>query len=186
MKTHKNNGGFGGNGFKGGFKNRGGGFRDRNSGGRDFGGKAEMHEAVCAGCGKTCEVPFRPNGKKPVYCKECFAAQGGGAPERSSERPSERPLRDFPRRDNRDDRGNREMRNDRGDFGKKFGPMHIAQESHANHGNLDDLKKQFEIMNSKLDRLISLAEAFLPKKETVVSDKIEKAPKISKKPSKKK
>lgn len=32
-----------------------------------------MHKAVCADCGKTCEVPFKPSGNRPVYCKECFA-----------------------------------------------------------------------------------------------------------------
>jgi CxxC-x17-CxxC domain-containing protein len=31
-----------------------------------------MHEAICATCGKSCEVPFRPTGDKPVYCSDCF------------------------------------------------------------------------------------------------------------------
>ena len=43
----------------------GGGFR------RDFGPR-EMHKAVCAECGKECEVPFKPTEGRPVYCKECF------------------------------------------------------------------------------------------------------------------
>ena len=34
-----------------------------------------MHKAVCADCGKDCEVPFRPSAGRPVYCKECFAAR---------------------------------------------------------------------------------------------------------------
>ena len=33
----------------------------------------EMHKAVCAECGKECEVPFKPDGTRPVYCRECFA-----------------------------------------------------------------------------------------------------------------
>lgn len=33
----------------------------------------EMHDAVCAECGKECKVPFAPNGERPVYCSECFA-----------------------------------------------------------------------------------------------------------------
>jgi CxxC-x17-CxxC domain-containing protein len=33
----------------------------------------EMHKAVCADCGKECEVPFKPDGTRPVYCQECFA-----------------------------------------------------------------------------------------------------------------
>jgi CxxC-x17-CxxC domain-containing protein len=32
----------------------------------------EMFEAVCADCGKTASVPFRPSGVKPVYCSDCF------------------------------------------------------------------------------------------------------------------
>jgi CxxC-x17-CxxC domain-containing protein len=32
----------------------------------------EMFEAVCANCGKTASVPFRPSGSKPVYCSDCF------------------------------------------------------------------------------------------------------------------
>lgn len=32
----------------------------------------EFFQATCNECKKTCEVPFRPNGKKPVYCRDCF------------------------------------------------------------------------------------------------------------------
>ena len=35
-------------------------------------GSREMHKSVCAGCGKECEVPFRPTGDRPVYCQECW------------------------------------------------------------------------------------------------------------------
>ncbi|MSR85612.1 hypothetical protein EXS71_04235 [Candidatus Uhrbacteria bacterium] len=31
-----------------------------------------MHGAICGMCHKPCEVPFMPNGKKPVYCASCF------------------------------------------------------------------------------------------------------------------
>jgi CxxC-x17-CxxC domain-containing protein len=36
-----------------------------------------MHKATCADCKKTCEVPFRPNGEKPVFCRDCFGAKRG-------------------------------------------------------------------------------------------------------------
>ncbi len=36
-------------------------------------GPREMYKAVCAACGKECEVPFQPRGDRPVYCSECFA-----------------------------------------------------------------------------------------------------------------
>ncbi|MBR9689831.1 MAG: DNA-directed RNA polymerase [Candidatus Altiarchaeota archaeon] len=40
-------------------------------GGRNFGPR-EMHKAVCAECKQECEVPFKPSGDRPVYCKDCF------------------------------------------------------------------------------------------------------------------
>jgi CxxC-x17-CxxC domain-containing protein len=40
-------------------------------GGRDFPQK-EMYDAECNSCHQRCQVPFRPNGKKPVYCKDCY------------------------------------------------------------------------------------------------------------------
>ena len=32
----------------------------------------EMHKATCADCGKECEVPFKPSGDRPVYCRDCY------------------------------------------------------------------------------------------------------------------
>ena len=37
-----------------------------------------MHKAVCADCGKTCEVPFRPSAGRSVYCKSCFVVRKRG------------------------------------------------------------------------------------------------------------
>ena len=33
----------------------------------------QMYPAVCAECGKECEVPFEPRGDKPVYCSGCYS-----------------------------------------------------------------------------------------------------------------
>lgn len=33
----------------------------------------QMHDATCAQCGKSCQVPFEPKEDRPVYCSECFA-----------------------------------------------------------------------------------------------------------------
>ena len=68
--------------FKGGFGNRGGN--------RD-GGKRDMFPATCAKCGKSCEVPFRPTGDKPVYCGDCFKNRDGGSPRRDEGRNFEKP-----------------------------------------------------------------------------------------------
>lgn len=45
-----------------------------------FGGDRDKKDvtlfaATCTTCGKSCEVPFRPDGKKPVLCRDCFAAK---------------------------------------------------------------------------------------------------------------
>jgi CxxC-x17-CxxC domain-containing protein len=37
------------------------------------GGPREMHDAVCADCGEETQVPFRPSGDKPVYCRDCYS-----------------------------------------------------------------------------------------------------------------
>ena len=43
-----------------------------NSGDRSFGAPREMFPAICAECGKECEVPFKPTEDRPVYCRECY------------------------------------------------------------------------------------------------------------------
>lgn len=42
------------------------------------GGAREMHKATCAECKNECEVPFKPSGDRPVYCKECFSKRKEG------------------------------------------------------------------------------------------------------------
>ena len=42
----------------------------------------QMFQAVCATCGDSCEVPFKPNGRKPIYCRACFGGKEG-APQRN-------------------------------------------------------------------------------------------------------
>jgi CxxC-x17-CxxC domain-containing protein len=74
------------------------GRRDRRSDDRDEGrgrrssGPLEMHKATCAKCGERCEVPFRPSGDKPVYCRDCFKKNDsdGGRQERPGRGRSER------------------------------------------------------------------------------------------------
>ena len=62
--------------------------RDRRSSGgrdfkrRDFDKPQMMHKTICSNCGKECEVPFKPNGSKPVFCRECFQSNRTGEPVR--------------------------------------------------------------------------------------------------------
>jgi len=57
--------------------------RSRNTG-------LELHKAVCAKCGESCEVPFKPSNNKPVYCRECFKKNEGSRFE-PREKPNDRP-----------------------------------------------------------------------------------------------
>ena len=43
-------------------------YRSARSGNEVF----QKFDAICSNCGKKCQVPFRPDGEKPVYCKDCF------------------------------------------------------------------------------------------------------------------
>jgi len=121
--------------------NRGGGFRGGNGGGRpSFGGgrggdrgPVTMHKAVCDECHKSCEVPFRPSGDKPIFCSDCFSSKrddGDRAPRR--EFSDRGPKRDF---------------NDRP--APSFNKPAPAQ---------DDMKKQLGEISAKLDRLLNALE----------------------------
>jgi len=102
-------------------------FGGGNRGGRDDGfGRSQMFEAICANCGKRCEVPFRPNGQKPVYCKDCFG------------RKEHAPSNDFQKRD--------------------FSAPAQSARPEVRDGRIDELKRQLEAVNAKLDRLLHATE----------------------------
>lgn len=90
-------GGFGG-GFKGGF--RGGNRGDRGNRGERGENRGQrppvtMHSAICSSCGKNCEVPFRPTGDKPVYCRDCFAGRSAMGGDRSNRKDYRKENNDF-------------------------------------------------------------------------------------------
>lgn len=68
--------------------NRGGGNSNKKYAKRGFGGsfggrdsgRPVMHQAICGECGKECEVPFKPSGDKPVFCRSCFKNRDETAP----------------------------------------------------------------------------------------------------------
>lgn len=70
--TSDNDALFGGGGRSSG----GGGSRSEGGGGYGGGGGArEMYSATCAECGTETQVPFKPRGDRPVYCRECYQAK---------------------------------------------------------------------------------------------------------------
>lgn len=150
-----------------------GGFGGKKKFGGDRGGfgrgdreRPTMHQAVCDECGRDCEVPFRPSGDKPVYCSTCFGnkEEGGSRFEkRSSDRSSgfgekqmfeavcsecgkdcEVPFR--PTNDKPVFCSDCFGKTERGDRG--------AGRSSA--GNSDQYKKQFEMLNNKMDSILKL------------------------------
>ncbi len=143
-----NKGGFrggGGGGYKGGFKggSRGG---DRGSD-RGERGPITMHSAICSSCGKTCEVPFRPSGEKPVYCRDCFAGRSAMG-------------------------GDRSQRKDPRTFSQNTFQNNQSSPSSQNVSGNSEIKKQIEAMNVKLDKIISLFQESVLKSALIkVTDK---------------
>lgn len=61
---------------RGGRGSRSGGSDGRSRGGKDRrnqGRKTEFTKVTCDACGEKCEVPFKPNSNKPIYCDKCFS-----------------------------------------------------------------------------------------------------------------
>ncbi|MFH1208776.1 MAG: CxxC-x17-CxxC domain-containing protein [Candidatus Omnitrophota bacterium] len=55
-----------------------------------------LYKAVCADCHKDCEIPFKPTGERPVYCKECFSKRKAGNPSKTDEGNRQEPLPEAP------------------------------------------------------------------------------------------
>lgn len=165
---------------RGGGSDRGNFGGGRSSGRPSFGGnrggnsdRPEMHQAVCDQCGKSCQVPFRPNGSKPIFCSECFEAKNGGSSDRGGDRGGFRDSRG----------GDRSFGNDRGEdrtsvrrFERDGRPIenNFEKEAKLQARHADELAN----INLKLDKLINLLS---PKaevaKEEVVVKKAKKAKK---------
>lgn len=130
MRDFKRGGDRGGDRFgdRGGRRPSFGSFGKKSFGGR--GDSPTMHKAICAECNESCEVPFRPTGDKPVYCKGCFDSKGG-----TSERFG-----------------------GRGDFGGRRDAPRFTPRNDRESGGGGDIRRLLEEMNSKLDRLIRILE----------------------------
>ena len=37
------------------------------------GGPRESFKITCSNCGKEATVPFKPDGTRPVFCRDCYA-----------------------------------------------------------------------------------------------------------------
>ncbi len=150
----------GGGGFRGG--NSGGGRPSFRGGDR---GEVTMHKAICDECKKSCEVPFRPSGDKPVYCSDCFSSK-----REDGDRGGDRgPRRDF---------GDRAPKRD---FNDRPAPSFAKP---ASMPTSDAVTKQLSEISTKLDRLTSAIEKLTqPKTEAkqasvVAKVEVKKAPAV--------
>lgn len=127
------------------FGGKSGGNGDKKYASRSFGrsfekrerGPKELHSTTCAECGKPCEVPFKPSGAKPVFCRDCFNKE-----EQGEERNERFEKRDYGKRDFDDSR--RDFRSSR------QGSSNAATE------------QQLQMINDKLDRILRLLSSSEP------------------------
>ncbi len=151
MPDYKKSGGFGG-GRRGAkqfgnnkrFGGSGGGSSfARKPGGRDFGPR-DMFPATCSKCGNAFELPFRPSGDRPVFCRDCFGgvnAAGISTPRTDAAPRFEK--RDFEKRD----------------FAASAPSFAPASRHETPDARIDELKRQLDVVQSKLDRVLHLIEA---------------------------
>ena len=46
----------------------------------------QLYNVKCAACGKQAQVPFKPSGNRPVYCRDCYMKQSRGGTGRGMDR----------------------------------------------------------------------------------------------------
>lgn len=134
-----------------------GGSDNRRPGGGGFDKK--MYPAVCAECGNACEVPFRPNGKRPVYCLNCF-----GKNERSESKFT--PSRNF------------------GD--RPVNPPTPSFTPRVEDRRIDDIVRKLDMIYSKLDGILQALTAKKKAPEAIKAAPAEKKTASKKASAKKK
>lgn len=97
----------------------------------------EIYKTVCSVCHKPCEVPFKPNGKKPVFCDTCFGKT------KETARPT------FTKQK---DKTVFEIPTD------VVLPTYTGQTSSSTDLRLTELKRELHGIQAKLDKLINLFE----------------------------
>ena len=120
------------------------------------GGQKELFDAVCATCGKACQVPFKPSGDRPVYCRDCFGGK-----------------KDAPR----DGARNFEVRG--------AAPMRLPN-TPKSQGDVrfEEFKRQIDAVHNKLDVIVKMIEDLSQRKTATKVDK--PAKKVAKSKAKKK
>ncbi len=152
------------------FGDRGGA---RRTDSRGFDAPKELYKTSCAKCQNACEVPFRPNGMKPVYCKDCFVRDDERAPRDSFQKKS--------------------FGNDRPSYGSDRAPARATPA--APDYRIDAILKELQTVNAKLEALsdqlsnsayssiisASVEKSELPLKKVTKTAPVKKVTKVAKK-----
>lgn len=134
-------------------------------------GKPELFSATCSACHKSCEVPFRPNSDKPVYCSACFGKKNSD--------------------DARGERGDFNSRNDsrseRPSYAKPqrdYAPAQYDAPRGQRDSGIEELKQQLKTIESRLNRILDLISPPIVKEKAVVAiaEDVDALPKKVRKP----
>ena len=112
-----------------------GGF-SRGGGGRDLERPAfdkQLYKATCQKCGDNCEVPFKPTGGRPIYCRDCFRTMEGS----ESPRPKQFGKREYS--------GSRRTDN-------------FKKSEYSESAKPDQFKRELYQINLKLDKILRVLE----------------------------
>ncbi len=133
---------FGGKSF-----NKGGDFKKKSFGGDR--GEVVMSKATCSECSNVCEVPFKPNGERPVFCSNCFMSKRDGTFNNDRDERKGN-VREISRRDSRDEK-----------------PTYSVP-TNNNSAEVAEMKKQITNLNIKIDSLANAFDKFISEKASTV------------------
>lgn len=125
-------------GFNKSFGDRGGKSFGRND--RGTRPPIKSYDAICTSCGAKCDVPFRPDGTKPVLCRDCFSKKNlsatnmTGHPERFTRTERQGHPRDT-------------------SYGEKYAPAGVSKEQY------DLLVAQLTTLEAKVSQILELVLA---------------------------
>ena len=126
------------------------------SGQRSGGKTSETFKAECSKCQKSCTLPFRPNGEKPVFCSDCFAKKNFDSDRGDS------------RRDN--DRGKRS------EYSSSARDQHSSQNARPQtqpNKDIIEIKRQLSTIESRLNRILDIINPPAPQGKSIERIEVE-------------
>ena len=98
-----------------------------------------IYKTICDTCHQACEVPFKPNGKKPVFCDACFKhMREPSATEGAYVRRKDKTIFDAPE-----------------NFVQPVNPL-TGTYAPSQEVRIAELKRELSSANAKLDKLIDM------------------------------